>query len=147
MNSGATLKVKAELENLVVIRRFVKERTQALHTKPSAIDDVVLAVDEAATNIMIHGYQSEAGQIEIEIQPEESSLIIRLRDQAPVFDPSHVPEPDLTLPFDQRPLGGLGVFLIRHFMDQVIYHPTPGGGNELTLIKEGVLSKRPKDEN
>ena len=147
MNSGATLKVKAELENLVVIRRFVKERAQALLTKPTAIDDIVLAVDEAATNVMVHGYQSEAGQIEIEIQPEESSLIIRLRDQAPVFDPTYVPEPDLTLPFDQRPLGGLGVFLIRHFMDQVIYHPTPGGGNELTLIKEGVLSKRPKDEN
>jgi hypothetical protein len=37
VNSGATLKVKAELENLVVIRRFVKERTQALHTKPMVI--------------------------------------------------------------------------------------------------------------
>lgn len=62
------------------------------------------------------------------------------RDQAPLFDPTNAPEPDMSLPLDLRPLGGLGVFLIRQYMDEMSYRVTPQGGNELTLVKREVLS-------
>jgi anti-sigma regulatory factor (Ser/Thr protein kinase) len=54
---------------------------------------------------------------------------------APPFDPTRVPDPDLTLPLEERPLGGLGIYLIRQSVDKMVYRAVPEGGNELTLVK------------
>jgi serine/threonine-protein kinase RsbW len=134
-----TLRISAELDNLALIRHFVEERATALGAASSAIQDLLLAVNEATTNIMMHGYQGQPGVIEIEIRRRGNSLIIRLRDEAPPFDPIIVPPPDLSLPLEKRPLGGLGVYLIRQLMDDVTHRVTPQGGNELILVKRDSL--------
>src|SRR3989304_340568 len=103
----------AEGHNLAAIRRFIQETGAALDASASAIDDLVLAVDESATNIIKHGYGGQLGDIEIEIWREAEAVVVRLRDQAPPFDPTRVPDPDVPLPLDRRPVGGLGVFLTR----------------------------------
>jgi serine/threonine-protein kinase RsbW len=97
---------------------------------------MLLAVDEAATNIIVHGYRGQPGAIEIDVEKQDSSLAVSLRDQAPPFDPTSVPVPDLSLPLDQRPFGGMGVHLIRQSMDEVIYRVPPQGGNELILVRK-----------
>ncbi len=131
-----TLRIAAELNNLAAVRRFVQETAAALGASTAATDNLVLAVDESATNIIEHGYRGQPGEIEIEIGRAEDTVVIHLRDQAPPFDPTRLPNPDLTLPLDQRPIGGLGIFLTRHIVDAVTYRPTSQGGNELTLIKK-----------
>jgi anti-sigma regulatory factor (Ser/Thr protein kinase) len=128
--------ISAELPNLELIRRFVEEKAAAFGADRNAIDDTVQAVDEAAANIIIHGYRGGPGTIEIEVTKEGETLVINLRDQAPLFDPTLVPPPDLTLPLEERRLGGLGVYLIRQFMDSVTYSATAEQGNELTLRKK-----------
>ena len=100
---------------------------------------VLLAVDEAATNIIVHGYKRQQGRIEIEMRPEGPDLIIVLRDEAPLFDPTRHPSPDLTLPLEQRQPGGLGIFLMRQVMDEVTHRPRAGGGNELIMIKRKII--------
>jgi serine/threonine-protein kinase RsbW len=110
----------------------------ALGVDAATIPDVVLAVDEAATNIILHGYQGQEGIIEIEVEQEGDALVVRLRDEAVPFDPTSVPLPDLTVPLEQRAPGGLGIYLIRQVMDEVAYRITSQGGNELTLVKRGV---------
>jgi serine/threonine-protein kinase RsbW len=69
------------------------------------------------------------------------ALLVRLRDGAPLFDPTLLPMPDVTLPLEVRPLGGLGIFLMRQSVDDMTYRVTPEGGNELTLIKR--MTPRP----
>ena len=101
-----------------------------------AIDDTLAALDEAVSNIIIHGYHGQPGSIEVEVEKEQETLVIRLRDQSPLFDPTLVPPPDLTLPLKERRLGGLGVHLIRCFTDSMAYRVTPEGDNELTLMKK-----------
>ena len=135
MDAGSTLRIGAELDNLSLIRRFVEDAAIGFGADQEVIPDVLLAVTEAATNIMIHGYQGQPGTIEIEVSRKGDSLVVCLRDQAPPFDPTTVPPPDVTLPLEQRQPGGLGIHFMRQFMDELTYRSTPQGGNELTLGK------------
>ncbi len=131
----ADLFVAAQLENLAEIRRFVLEEAAALGAGEEAICDLELAVDEAACNIICHGYERRGGTIQVEVERDGDRLVVRLCDEAPLFDPSRHPSPNVTLPLEDRPLGGLGIFLIRQAVDEMVYRVTAEGGNELTLIK------------
>jgi serine/threonine-protein kinase RsbW len=131
----ASLRIAAKLENLAAIRRFVEETAIAFGIQPAVVTGIVLAVDEAASNIVVHGYQGQPGTIEIEVKRERAALLICLRDEASPFDPTSVPAPDTTLPLEQRASGGLGIHLIRHMMDEVTHRTIPQGGNELVLVK------------
>jgi signal transduction histidine kinase len=131
-----SLRFPAELDRLAAIRSFIEEAANRFQVEPDAVDDMLLAVDEAATNIIVHGYRGQPGAIEIEVEKQDGSLAVSLRDQAPPFDPTTVPVPDLSLPLDQRPFGGMGVYLMRQSMDEVIYRVSPQGGNELILVKK-----------
>jgi serine/threonine-protein kinase RsbW len=135
MNTGCSLRFAAELKNLAAIRDFVRESAAVLDVAPAIISDLLLAVDEAATNVIIHGYRGQQGTIEIEVKREAADIVVHVRDNAPPFDPTNVPSPDLTRPLEERPPGGLGIYLIRQYMDEVIYRLMPQGGNELTLKK------------
>ena len=137
--STKSLHVAAELKNLARIRRFVEKAATALGVDPADIPDLLLAVDEAATNIIVHGYQGQEGPIEIEVERQGDALLIRLRDAAAPFDPTAIPPPDLSLPLEERPIGGMGIYLIHRCMDQVSHSCPPQGGNELILIKKGVF--------
>jgi serine/threonine-protein kinase RsbW len=135
--ASAVLRVPAVLENLRVIRRFVEEEGNRAGFPPHRIDDLVLAVDEAATNIMMHGYGSRADTadalIEVEVGFRHPLLSVYLRDQARPFDPTALPVVDELPPLTERGPGGLGIFLIRKTMDEMRYRRTPDGWNELTL--------------
>lgn len=130
-----SLRVVAKLDNLAAIRRFIEKATRALDVDPTTVGDVVLAADEAASNIILHGYRGQPGIIEIEVEHTGDALAVRLRDEAAPFDPTSLPAPDVTLPLEQHGVNGLGIHLIRRVMDKVTHRITPQGGNELLLVK------------
>jgi serine/threonine-protein kinase RsbW len=131
-----TLRIAAEPKNLAIIRRFVSAAAANLQSGQPAIADMIQAVDESVTNIIVHGYQGRPGSIEIEVSREADALVVRIRDHAPPFDPTTHPPPDLTLPLERRRYGGLGIHLTRESTDAMIYRVTPDGANELTLLKK-----------
>jgi len=131
----ADLFVAAQVENLAEIRRFVREEATALGAGEETICDLELAVDEAACNVICHGYEGREGMVQVRVERDGDRLTVRVRDEAPLFDPTRHPLPDVTLPLEERRLGGLGIFLIRQVMDEMVYRVTPEGGNELSLIK------------
>jgi serine/threonine-protein kinase RsbW len=136
MNAQRSLCLAAELKNLVVIRDFVRASTTALGVDQEVISDVVLAVDEAVTNVIVHGYRGRPGTIQVEVTREATDVVVRLRDHALPFDPTGARPPDLARPLEERPPGGLGIYLMRQYMDEVAYRLTPQGGNELILKKK-----------
>lgn len=136
MNSETTLRIDADIENLSVMRNFVQQTAESLDVDSRLVEDVVLAVDEAVTNIILHGYKGQPGWIELVVQRENNTLTVRLRDQAPQFNPTAVAEPDLTLPLEKRKPGNLGIYLMKKMVDFVVYEPGSQGGNQLTLIKK-----------
>ena len=132
-------KEQATLHDMDEIIRFVEEHTRKLDVDASTIQYIVLATLEAVTNILTHGYEEETGFVEIEIKREGKSLVICFRDHAVSFDPTQIPTPDIALPLGQRPMGGLGVHLIRIFLDELIHKVPSHGGNELICIKKDVF--------
>jgi serine/threonine-protein kinase RsbW len=145
MSNVVSLRVAADVAQLAVIRAFVEQQARALGVDAFDIYDLILAVNEAATNIVVHGYRGRPGLIEIELRQLGDAIEIRLRDQAPLFDPTRVPVPDLTQPLHKRSLGGMGVHVMRELMDAMHYRVTPEGGNELTLVKRAIVAGSRKE--
>lgn len=138
MNHNQSIHVSADLKNLSLVRDYVKQTAKSLDVDHTLVEDVVLAVDEAVSNIILHGYKGQPGRIDLEITRENNRLIVSVRDQAPEFDPTTIDDPDLTLPLKDRKPGSLGIFLIKKMVDKIIYEPLPQGGNHLVLIKKCV---------
>jgi serine/threonine-protein kinase RsbW len=145
MSNVVSLRVAADVAQLATIRAFVEQHSRALGVDAFDIYDLILAANEVATNIVVHGYRGQPGIIEIELRQRGTAIEIRLRDQAPLFDPTQVPAPDLTLPLHKRPLGGMGVHVTRELMDAIRYRVTPEGGNELTLVKRAIVAHSRKE--
>ena len=133
-----TLRIPAQVSQLALVRQFMEDSAARLRLPSSVTDHLTLAVDESLSNIVQHGYQGQLGTIEIEIERTDNTVIVRLRDQGPPFDPTGLPDPDPALPLDRRPVGGLGVYLTRRSVDSVAYELTAAGENQLTLTKKIV---------
>ena len=138
-----SLRTDAQLENLSAIRDFVEDCAVRLNVAPAVIPNIVLAVDEMVTNIIEHGYAGQPGAIEVEVSDRGDALIVELRDQAPPFDPTTQPPPDLAVSFEDRPPGGLGIYLMRKVMDDVQHRVTAAYRNNLTMIKYHVIQSTP----
>jgi anti-sigma regulatory factor (Ser/Thr protein kinase) len=145
MSNVFSVRVAADLEQLTTIRAFVEQQAQTLGVDTSAIYDLVLATNEMATNIVVHGYRGQPGTIAIDLWQTNDAIEIRLCDQAPPFDPTRAPDPDMTLPLHRRPLGGMGIHVTRQMMDEIRYRAMPSGGNELTLVKRGIVAPSRKE--
>ncbi|MBI4771062.1 MAG: ATP-binding protein [Chloroflexi bacterium] len=137
------LSVPARYDRLEEVTDFIARAARAAGLGDSALYHCQVAVDEACTNIILHGYGGEEhGRIEITCRPEPGRLTITLEDQAPSFDPTAIPPPDLAAPIEQLAVGGLGIHLIRQMMDEVHFQPGPGGTPDHTAPNRLILVKR-----
>ncbi len=138
----------ARLDNTPRIREFVKRACAAAAIGEDDCFALALAVDEACTNIVEHGYRpGEAGEILLEFEVEGETARVTIVDTGRPFDPADAPHPDLGAGLLERPVGGLGVHLIHASMDEVHYRAEPAG-NRLVLIKklQGRSQQRPRKE-
>ena len=133
------LRISADVDELANIRRFIREQAQLAGADPRAVPDIVQAVDESVANVIEHGYRGKPGPVELEVESSGRSLVVRVRDQAPPFDPTTVPAPDVDAPLETRQRG-MGVFLARGMTDEMTYRRT-SAGNELTIIKECIAPR------
>jgi serine/threonine-protein kinase RsbW len=128
--------VKSSTENLIQIRKFTESVAQESGFSEDEIGKIILAVDEACTNIIKHAYKySPEEEIKITITFDSNKLVISIVDHGNHFDPNVIPEPDIKEYYKQKKSGGLGMFLIKKLMDEVVYSTTTGNKNQVTLIK------------
>jgi serine/threonine-protein kinase RsbW len=100
--------------------------------------DLALVLEEVLTNVIRHGYGAEAaGPIELSAEISDGRLRLEVRDQARAFDPFSAAPPDLEAGVEDRPVGGLGIFLVRRLMDRVEYRREE---HENVLVMEKHLS-------
>ena len=100
---------------------------EALELEPSLAMSLNLALEEAATNSIMYAYPAgEKGLVEIDALKTENSVEFILADKGIPFDPTARPEPDITLPAEERPIGGLGIFMVKNIMDSVSYERVSG---------------------
>lgn len=125
----------AAMADLPALLAFVDAACDALAADGDARFAVRLAVEEVFTNILHHGYGG-SGPVEVVVDGGPRRVRVRLRDQAPRFDPASAPAPDLASPLDEREPGGLGWHLVRQLVDSVEHRAADGGGNTYTLVKQ-----------
>ncbi|PKL64828.1 MAG: ATP-binding protein [Methanomicrobiales archaeon HGW-Methanomicrobiales-3] len=135
MDPPVTLKISSDIAEIPEVSARLEELMEAYGFAPEAILDTQLAVEEAITNIIVHGYKRPDGEIQITCSRVSDAIEIRIADSAPPFDPLSLPEPDLSSTVSERRIGGLGIYLIRRVMDGFFYR-YEDGKNILTLIKK-----------
>jgi serine/threonine-protein kinase RsbW len=97
--------------------------------------DLKLAVDEACTNIITHGYAGmDPGTILLAVEANPRQIRITITDFGHSFEPCETPEPDMEAVLEDRPTGGFGLFIIYQTMDTVDYEADVCG-NRLILTK------------
>lgn len=125
----------AELESLQVFRGFITECCARYDIPNDTVLDLKLAVDEACTNIIEHGYKGmDPGSIILSFRIESDRVLVQITDFGHVFEPADAPKPDVEAALEDRPLGGLGLFLIYQTMDNIDYQSSDDG-NTLTFTK------------
>ena len=94
-----------------------------------------LALEEAVTNVMLYAYPKDVdGLVDVESVVGEDSIKFIVSDNGKPFDPTAAPDADTVSSVEDRPIGGLGIHLVRSIMDEVSYERTEGK-NVLTMIK------------
>ena len=144
ISTRRTLRIPAELDRVADVRGLVRDVAGACNAPGPCMDDLVQAVDEAATNVIVHGYRGAPGWVEVAAERVDDRIVVTVTDEAPAFDPTAVPEPDLSVPPARRRPGGMGIHLMREATDRLDHEPRPGGGNILTMARR--LDPRPKEE-
>ena len=130
------LTVSAHTEYLGQIHALLRETLKHFCWKEREIEPLELAVEEIFVNICHYAYSEEGGNVWIcvEYLEELAAVKISLMDWGISYNPLDEKEPDLELDALQRPIGGLGIFLMRNIVDQVTYVRN-GNANCLTLVK------------
>ncbi|EKD40519.1 MAG: anti-sigma regulatory factor [uncultured bacterium] len=133
MQAIAHLKLRADLENLERTRTLVSECASAQHFGAARVSEIELALEEAFANICNYAYAGQPGEIEVNCFAEDGGMVIELTDSGISFDITIVDDPDITADLSEREPGGLGIFLIRELIDEVVYR-REGDKNILRLF-------------
>lgn len=131
-----TITIAGRYENLVKLADFVRKIAQEAGLDNFALYSVETAVEEACTNIIEHAYGGEGkGNIECTCSADEVGVTIQLRDKGKPFKPQKIHDPDTKAPLYKRESHGLGLYIMRKWMDDVRFEFNPESGNTLTMVK------------
>ena len=126
---------RSELERL---SELVEEFGARHDLPPKVLFALNLALEEILVNVIAHGYQGSADhQIIVRLALDDGEVRAEVEDDARPFNPLEAPEPDLSKPLEERPIGGLGIHLTRKMMDGLVYR-RQGDKNLLVMRKKVV---------
>lgn len=135
MSESLRLTRAAELESLPAFREFIAAAGRRAGLADDVVYDLQLAVDEACTNVITHGYAGmDPGSIILELALQPGRAVLTLTDFGHPFEPSQAPQPDVSAALEDRPTGGLGLYFIYSVMDLVDYQAGEDG-NRLSLVR------------
>ena len=128
--------VLAATENISKITAFVDAELERIGCPPKANAQIDICIDEIVANIARYAYGSGTGNATVRLDFDETERVVSLTfvDSGMPFDPLDVPEPDITSPLAERPIGGLGLFMVKNMMDSMSYR-REDGHNILTIRK------------
>lgn len=132
-----SLEKEACRENLAELFAFVEQALNSLNTPAPDCAKMMMALDEALTNVVLYAYpEKQRGTVAISIGRDGNTVTAEIVDHGKAFDPTAHPAPDITLPIEQRPIGGLGIHLMRGLLTSLRYYRQQGE-NHLVLTISG----------
>jgi anti-sigma regulatory factor (Ser/Thr protein kinase) len=119
------LAVSATEENLETVLEFIAQELRANGFTAKAVTQTLIAAEEVFVNIVRYAY-AEEGRAEIMFSMENESAVIAFADSGKPYNPLEKAPPDITLSADERPIGGLGIFITRRLTDGMEYERADG---------------------
>ena len=114
--------INNQIEELSFLAEKIEELAEEWKLPMALAMNINLVIEEAVSNIIFYAFtDKEKHEIKISISLNINILIIKITDYGIPFNPILQQEPDITLPLEERPVGGLGIFLITQIMDEVSY--------------------------
>ncbi|MDR0894704.1 MAG: SpoIIE family protein phosphatase [Prevotellaceae bacterium] len=130
-----TLTMTNQLEETQRMSEYVEQLGEKLELPPSTVMNLQLALEEAITNIILYAYKEQGKDISVTFTKTGNELEVVIEDSGVPFDPTAQEEPDhLNASAEDRPIGGLGIFLVKKLMDNVAYK-RESGKNVLIMKK------------
>ncbi|MCF8261421.1 MAG: ATP-binding protein [Melioribacteraceae bacterium] len=130
------LVIKSTTDNLARVRDFITSTAKDVGFNNETVGEMVLAVDEACTNVIKHAYKySPDRTITVNIEFVDGKFRISITDNGIHFNPSTVPDPDIKVYHKEKRTGGLGMFLMKKLMDEVSYNTLNEDRNQVILVK------------
>ena len=132
------LTVNAAVENIEVVTDFVNEELEKLDCPLKARRQIDVAIDELFGNIARYAYSPDVGKATVRFSVEENPLEVTITfiDNGVPFNPLEKSNPDTSLSAEERPIGGLGIFLVKKTMDLVEYEYK--NGQNILKIKKNI---------
>ena len=136
-----TLLIYNEMSELTKVAGFVEQLGAQLGLPPAWVMKLNLALEEAVSNIILYAYkeQPKGQQIEIRASCCDNMLTLTIIDSGEAFDPRLQNDPDISLPVEERPIGGLGIFLIKQIMDKVEYQRV--NDKNILILSKKIINK------
>ncbi len=131
------LTLPGQLDSLSAIRQYVKDAAAQIGLDKKVAYHLQLAVDEIATNIIVHGYEQAGlvGKVTVQAEIKQDTLTISLEDSSAPFDPRQFSRPDqIGKPIKERPIGGLGVYLALENVDKFDYEYVDNRNRNIFII-------------
>lgn len=127
----------AKLGNLDEVLAFVDSRLEELECPVKAQMQIDVAVEEIFVNIASYAYEGQPGSatIRMEVRQNPKSAEITFLDRGIPYNPVEKEDPDVSLPIEKRRIGGLGIYMVKKSMDEMLYERRDGY-NILTIIKK-----------
>lgn len=120
----------------MIVRDFIADAAKNFGFDEENINKIIMAVDEACTNIIKHAYESKPGlPIDITVDAEDKKFSVIIKDKGKHFSPEKVTPPDMKEYLHKYKVGGLGIYLMKTLMDEIKYNIQPGVQNEVKLVK------------
>ena len=129
--------VEAKIDNVGPVTDFIDEQLEKLDCPFKARTQIDVAIDEIFSNIAKYAYPQGNGKATVRFEPQSDprGACIWFIDEGIPYDPLSAETPDVSLPAEERDVGGLGIFLVRKTMDDVRYE-YKDGKNILCLHKK-----------
>ena len=116
------LELHNDIKQISLLAEFIEKIAEEKQLDETLAMNLNLALEEAVTNVILYAYpKGTDGLVDIEAILKKHSLEFIITDSGVPFDPTAAPEADITLSADERPIGGLGIFMVRKLMDEVHY--------------------------
>ncbi|MBQ2042826.1 MAG: SpoIIE family protein phosphatase [Firmicutes bacterium] len=130
------LTIEARPENIEAVTAFIDEQLDTTNCSMKAKMQIEVAVEELFVNIAHYAYSPEVGNatIGVKVQDDGNYVTISFKDSGTPYDPLAKPDPDTTLSVEDRPIGGLGIYMVKKSMDDIKYE-FKDGQNILTIKK------------
>ena len=130
------LKLRNDIDEIPRLHGFIQTLSDDINLDHAQAMSLNLALEEAVSNVMLYAYpEGTEGQVEVEAAILDDRLEFKVSDSGVAFDPTVARAPDLTADLKDRPIGGLGIFLVKRIMDQVTY-TRENGKNILSMTKK-----------